>query len=339
MAKLSKLMSTTLFVGILVVLASLVTYALYLKDFAQTPGTNAIKVEVTIHKGASARQISRALCDAGLVNSSNEFYWYLRLIARKANTLKAGEYVVDGKMTPDQIIALLQKGLRKEIRFSIPEGTSQVQIAQIIGASNLVLSGEMLNAMRNLSLVHELGIPSVEGGLEGYLFPDTYQFPKGTSGETILRRMHARLIEKITPDMLARMKALNWTLHDMLTLASIVEKETGAATERPLIASVFLNRLSKGMLLQTDPTVIYAIRNFDGNIKKKDLLHKHPYNTYVHAGLPPGPISSPGIESIKAVLWPAHTKYYYFVSRNDGTHVFCENYNCHLRAVKKWQLR
>jgi UPF0755 protein len=182
------------------------------------------------------------------------------------------------------------------------------------------------------------GQSSIPGGIEGYLYPDTYQFPKGTSAEVILKKLRGHLDEVMDDAMKARMKEMGWDLHKTLTLASIVEKETAAKAERPHISSVFHNRLKDGMKLQTDPTVIYGIPNYDGNIHKSDLLRDHPYNTYVIPGLPPGPIAQPGVEAIRAALFPTNDKDEYFVSHNDGTHEFCPTLKCHNAAVKKWQV-
>ncbi len=330
-----------------VTLGGAFAYWKYLENLASIPGESNVRVELEIKRGTSPRAISRLLEEKQLVNSAFNFYTYLRFIAQKAENLKAGYYVVYGTYTPNEIIKLLQKGLKKELRFTVPEGASKKEIASIIEKAGLMSKEDMLNAMNNPELLKEFFIPEVKignklsvvpGGIEGYLFPDTYQFAPGTKGETILRRMHVRMLQLIDVDMQKQMHEMNWNLHQVLTLASLVEKETGAATERPLIASVFLNRLRKNMKLQTDPSVIYSIDNYDGNIRKKHLSIRHPYNTYINWGLPPGPISAPGLESIRAVLWPAQTSYLYFVSRNDGTHLFCPTYACHQKAVKEWQV-
>ncbi len=150
--------------------------------------------------------------------------------------------------------------------------------------------------------------------------------------------MHTRLLSKIDAAMWQRIAELKADLNSVLTLASIIEKETGNPAERAVISSVYQNRLAIGMRLQADPTVIYGIKDYDGKIRKRDLLSHHPYNTYTIAGLPPGPISSVGIEAIRAALWPEKTNYLYFVSRNDGSHIFCENITCHNKAVQQWQI-
>ena len=150
--------------------------------------------------------------------------------------------------------------------------------------------------------------------------------------------MHGHLIKLLTDEIWERMALLGINLHEVLTLASIVEKESALSNERLIIAGVFWNRLNRKMRLQADPTVKYGVGFKANKIRRKDLKNRHPYNTYVYQGLPPGPIASPSLEAIKAVLWPNVTKYLYFVSRNDGTHAFCESYRCHQKAVRKWQL-
>lgn len=327
---------------------ALLIYWYQVETFAFAPGPNEAEIEFVIDMGTPPRQIADSLEKKGAISSAHKFYVYLRYMARKAGALRAGDYIIKPHMRPVEIIELLQKGLKKEFRFTIPEGSNKKEIAEIVAKTGLVSREDFWLAMQNPELIKEFGIPStgaggqkggVSGGIEGYLFPDTYQFPKGTLSETILRRMHERLLEKMTLEMYARLDEMGWSLHKLLTMASLVEKETAHPEERPLVASVFFNRMKKGMKLQTDPTVIYSITNFDGRIAKRHLTLRHPYNTYMNNGLPPGPIDSPGMASIKAVLWPApKNKYLYFVSRNNGTHIFCETYQCHLGAVKEFQI-
>lgn len=318
---------------------------LYLYHFADTNGPNASIVEVEITQGLSPRQIATLLEKSGVISNSTAFYYYLRFLANASSLPKAGDYEFQPSQTPAEIIDILQKGRVKEIRLTIPEGSSKVAIAQIMENAGFGKSSEILMQMDDPMLLSDFGIPApgpkeapILGGIEGYLFPDTYFFPKKTSPAKILRRLHERLLEVITQELKAKMQEAHLTLHEVLTLASIIEKETGVFGERPRIASVFFNRLTLGMKLQTDPTVVYTIKDFLGNITKQDLMNDHPYNTYIHQGLPPGPIASPGLLAIRAVLWPETTNFLYFVSKNDGSHVFCPNLKCHEKAVKFWQL-
>ncbi len=174
---------------------------------------------------------------------------------------------------------------------------------------------------------------------EGYLFPDTYHFPGDVQAEKIIQAMVKRFHAVFTPEWRTRAETLGFTVHQAVILASIVEKETGDPSERPVISSVFHNRLKRNMRLESDPTVIYGIKNFNGNITRKDLKRKTPYNTYRIKGLPAGPISNPGKESIRAVLYPANTRFLYFVSKKNGTHAFSTNLADHNRAVRQYQLR
>ena len=178
-----------------------------------------------------------------------------------------------------------------------------------------------------------------DGSLEGYLYPETYKFSKAVGAKKIVKTLVDTFKERVQkPELMQQAKAGKLTFHEIVTLASLIEKETGLGTERKLISSVFHNRLVKKMRLQTDPTVIYAMVNFDGNIRKKDLSIDSPYNTYKHFGLPPGPIASPGLDSIRAAMEPDHSDFLYFVSRKDGSHQFSTNYKDHTRAIQKYQL-
>lgn len=303
-------------------------------------------VDFVVEKGQSPTAIARALKEKGLIADDVLFYRYARFVAKNVHLLKAGEYTLSPSMTTDELLAALQTGKKRELRFTVPEGLRKEEIADIIAASGVAKKDELLAAMNDLGLRKEFGVPEegadgqkdIPGGIEGYLFPDTYQFPPNTPAKDVLRRMRQRLDEVISDDMRARIEEMGWSFHKVLTLAAIVEKETGQPHERPHIASVFHNRLKLGMKMQTDPTVIYGIKNYDGNIRKSDLLTPHPYNTYTIKSLPPGPIASPGLAAIKAVLWPDNTKDLYFVSRNDGTHIFCPTLECHNAAVQKWQV-
>ena len=324
---------------------------IYWRQLSSTGGVSFKKddekqIEIQIKRGMGPRTISLLLQEKGVIEDAEEFYRYLRFVAKKTAALKSGDYQLSASMSPDEIISTLEKGLQKEFRFTIQEGLRKTEIAKIIADAKIASEKAMLDAMNDPALIGEFGVPktgaggqsTIEGGMEGYLYPDTYQFPKGTPPKVILRKLRQRLDDVLDQKMRARMKEMGWNLHKVLTLASIVEKETGQPFERPHIASVFHNRLKLKMKLQTDPTVIYGIPNYDGNIRKKDLLTPRPYNTYTIKGLPPGPIASPGKEAIRAVLWPDDKEDLFFVSRNDGAHIFCPTLTCHNAAVKKWQI-
>ena len=310
----------------------------YLIHWSLTASPNKAEIEIIIERGSSAHQIARELKKSGVLTSSFLFFTYWRLLTNQASKLQSGDYLIPPHTVPQKIIYMLSHGLQREFKFTIPEGSNQQEIIKIIAKTGLATEQALEQALNNPVLHEDLKIPTnLKGGIEGYLFPDTYIFQAGTLPVKIFRHMHDELLKNITPEMQKRMQQIGYNLNEVLTFASLIEKETGNTAERPLIASVFYNRLKKGIKLQTDPTVIYGVERKKGKILKRDLKNRHEYNTYLHAGLPPGPIASPGLAAIKAVLWPAQSKYLFFVSKNNGTHEFCVNYGCHTRAIQTWQ--
>lgn len=311
-------------------------------------------IVVTIPKGSTLPQIAKILYESKVINDIKLFDWYVRYSLEKADKLKAGEYELNRSMTPEEIVAILESGKQREFRFTVPEGIRKEEIARIIAAAGFSDEKTILDIMNDPEFIKSVGVPKVgaggqktgvSGGVEGYLYPDTYQFPKSTTPKDILKKMRKRIDEVIDAEMQAKMDQMKWDLHKVLTLASIVEKETAAKAERPHIARIFLNRLDKKMKLQTDPTIIYGIKDYDGNIKRSDILDPHAateeesYNTYVIKGLPPGPIATAGKEAIRAVLFPDDGDDLYFVAKGDsGEHQFCPTLECHNAAVKKWQV-
>jgi UPF0755 protein len=288
--------------------------------------------------GASADAIGRLLQSQGLVRHPLVFR-VLVLLKGVSGSLKAGEYALEGPLTLDQIVDLLARGevVRREV--TIPEGKNMVEIAEILGDRGIEVDA-FLAAAHEPALIRDLD--PYASDLEGYLFPDTYDLPKDPGpASALVARLIRRFRDVITPE-LPRLEARGLSVRQAVTMAALVERETARPEERPRIAGVFFNRLKKGMLLQTDPTVIYALRlagRWDGNIRKKDLDIDSPYNTYRYPGLPPGPIASPGREALLAVITPAEGKDLYFVSRNDGTHQFSETLAEHNRAVDRYQRR
>ena len=300
----------------------------------RAPGAPA--VSLVVPPGASADSIGRQLRALGLV-AHLLFFRALVSLRGLGGTLKAGEYQLEGPLSLEQIADLIARGevVRHDVTF--PEGKVLEEMADIAEARGIT-AAEFLAAARDPSLVRDLD--PLASDLEGYLFPDTYELPTGTNrGALLVQRMVQRFRSVIEP-LRADLAAQGLNLREVVTLASVVERETGRPEERPRIAAVFRNRLDKKMPLQTDPTVIYALRKagrWDGNIRKKDLDIESPYNTYRRQGLPPGPIASPGREAILAALHPAAARDLYFVSRNDGTHQFSETLTEHERAVDRYQ--
>lgn len=305
--------------------------------YAKTPGGSSEKeIFVSIPSGESFRSTAARLRDAGLVSQSAKFRWYARLKGYDKQ-IKAGEYTLLPTMTPEEILQLLISGKVRLYKITVPEGYSLRQTAALMGEKGFSSKESFLKAATDAARIRPLGVEAET--LEGYLFPDTYHFPKGVTAKDIVHAMVDRFQAVFTPLWKARAAEMGMTIHQVVTLASIIEKETGAAFERPLISSVFHNRLKRGMRLASDPTVIYGIENFDGNLTRRDLETWTPYNTYRITGLPPGPIASPGAESLQAALYPEPTDYLYFVSKKDNTHQFSTNLKDHNRAVRKYQLR
>ena len=291
------------------------------------------KIDVTIPKGANVTKIAALLEAAGVIRSADAFKYYVRY-KKAGSKLKAGEQVLDAGRSTPEVVADLIRGSFKLYPVTVPEGLTIVQIADVVAKAGLADRDEFIRLSRDKEFIKTLGFQ--QATLEGYLFPETYNFSKGDTTRDVLKAMVDRFWT-VWERYRIRAGGSPLNRHEIITLASIVEKETGAAMERPIIAAVFLNRLRKGMRLETDPTVIYGIKDFDGNLTKKHLQTPTPYNTYLIEGLPPGPIASPGEASIKAVLNPENVEYLYFVSKNDGTHFFSKTLTEHNQAVRKYQ--
>jgi UPF0755 protein len=289
-----------------------------------------------VEPGQRALEIGVSLRALGLVRHPQIFR--LHVLSRgDGGRLRTGEYSLEGELSLDQIVDLLVRGdvVRRGLTF--PEGKDIEEMAQIASAQGIAAAA-FRSAAGDASLVRDLDPEAKD--LEGYLFPDTYDVTRGPDAAAVLvRRMVQRFRDAMRPQM-GTLSASGFDLREIVTLASVVEEETARPDERPRISAVFHNRLKRGMPLQTDPTVIYALRRagrYDGNIRRADLEIDSPYNTYRHAGLPPGPISSPGLASLQAALHPAPVQDLYFVSRNDGSHYFSRTLAEHARAVDHYQ--
>ena len=291
---------------------------------------------VEIPEHASFKQVVALLDQRGLIRSRIGLLLLGKLLSAERRIVP-GEDALDAGMRPGDSLAILQSGRIVLHPVTVPEGYSVTQVAELLAQKGLADASEFVALGRDPDFVSSLHIQATS--VEGYLFPNTYQLPRGMLAKELIRTMVAELWRALTPDLRTRADELHMTLHEVLTLASLVEKETGSEQERQLVASVFHNRLRKRIPLQSDPTVIYGLTAFDGNLRKQDLLIVSPYNTYRIPGLPPGPIANPGLASIKAVLYPAVTDYLFFVSRNDGTHHFSVTLAEHNRAVDRYQRR
>ena len=280
------------------------------------------------------RTTSRQLSEAKLITHPLLFEAVARLTG-KEKKIRAGEYEFARGLRALEILSMLADGKVRLYALTIPEGLDLKEIGALFVAKGIGTMAEWDRLTHDPPLLRSFGIGA--GSFEGYLFPDTYFYDRTTSLEKMVRTMTELFFKKVSPELISEAKGQNLSLHDWVTLASLVEKETAVPSERPLIASVFLNRLKRGMPLQTDPSVIYGIANFDGNLTRKHLETDHPYNTYTRTGLPPGPICSPGYEAMIAVLRPSMSDFLYFVSRNDGTHQFSKTLDEHSRAVETFQ--
>ena len=330
---------TVLIIGILVIGAAAVVcfLAWNVFDYAGRPFRNDISEKaITVFPGQHFKMIARQLEKAGITRDSLRFKLFARFKGYDKR-IKAGEYRLSAALSPKQILEIMVSGKVALYRITIPEGYNLIQIAGIVSEMGLTDTQAFVQAAVDPAIVHALGVEA--DSLEGYLFPDTYHFPKGLPLDEIMGVMVNRFQEVFSAEWQTRARQMGMQLHQVVTLASIIEKETGAAFERPLIASVFHNRMAKGMRLSSDPTVIYGIKDFDGNLTRKHLTTATPYNTYLNKGLPPGPIANPGLSSLEAALYPAETDYLYFVSKKDGTHHFSTTLKEHNRAVRKYQLK
>ncbi|RMH09261.1 MAG: endolytic transglycosylase MltG [Nitrospirae bacterium] len=301
----------------------------------QPVGSPDRHVRIEVPPGTTFSEVADRLAAKHLIRSKWVFLWVGRLTGAERRILP-GEYDIHGGMTAMDIIHHLVHGQVVQHLVTIPEGYSVRQIAELLARKRLTDRNTFLRLTVDPEFIHTLGLQV--SSLEGYLFPDSYLLTRFMEPEIIIRRMVERLHHVWTPERRARARELGMSLHEVLTLASVIEKETGDPTERGLISGVFHNRLRRQIPLQSDPTVIYAIKEFDGNLRKSDLRIESPYNTYRVTGLPPGPIANPGEAAIHAALYPASTPFMYFVSRNDGSHHFSRTLAEHQRAVQKYQL-
>jgi UPF0755 protein len=302
-------------------------------------GFEGPEVFVQLEPGLGVSAIGARLADAGVVPDR----WTFRLAARLANAeraLQAGEYRFAEPATPGAVVDRLARGDVFTRGVTFPEGLTIVEMAGLFERAGLGGADAFVQAAADGSLVAEFDPEAAS--LEGYLFPSTYALPRLAGADGLVRAMVAQFGRAFDATLRAEASARRMTPRDVVTLASLIEKETAQPGERALVSAVYHNRLAIGMPLQCDPTVIYAMmrtRRWAGNLRRVDLQMDSPYNTYRYRGLPPGPIAAPGRASLEAAVRPADVKFMYFVSRNDGTHVFATSLAEHNRNVAKWQSR
>lgn len=309
--------------------------------FIRTPaGSDTATIVFELRSGQTAHEVSSRLEELGLITDARKFRAYARLMGR-GGRVRVGEYALRKNMTPSEILRILASGKSIEYVVRVSEGLNRFEIAALIDRIGVGTGAEFLQLTADREFIQAVlgeDVPT----LEGYLFPETYYVTRASGIKTLVRQMVGKFKEMYSQVQLGSALAVPLSKHQLVTLASIVEKETGAPEERTVISSVFHNRLRKGMRLQTDPTVIYGIwvqsGTWNRNISRKDLTTATPYNTYAISGLPPGPIANPGLEALRAAASPAKSEFLYFVSRNNGTHVFSREYSQHQNAVGEYQL-
>jgi UPF0755 protein len=301
-------------------------------------GYGAPEVFVQVPTGATSRAIGQQLVDAGVVADLLTYRTAVWL-SGEAEHLRAGEYRFAEPMTALEVVDRIARGEVYTITVTFPEGLTIPKMAEVFEARGLGPAAEFAAAARDASLVAAFDPAATD--LEGYLFPETYSVPRDIEASALVRAMVARFEEVLTPELRAAASARGYSVRQLVTLASLVERETAQPDERPLVAAVYDNRLERGIPLQCDPTVIYALERagqYTGNLRRVDLELESPYNTYRVAGLPPGPIAAPGRASLEAAARPADVDYLYFVSRNDGSHVFSRTLAEHNRNVREFQV-
>lgn len=354
------------YVALVVVTVTLVVGGVWLSrtyqrviDYPERPGVGSAEpIAIEVAKGASFPQVLTQLLEAGVIPEDEGLYFKLFVLHRgAAGKITAGAHTFRADMTPEQVLAELVRAQRtEETRVTIPEGRNILEVADILAVAGYGDASVILATMRDPALLKELGI---EGeSVEGYLYPDTYKFPTAATPDQVIRRMveqHRKVFDNLKRSHREALeelkKTLGWGDREIVIMASLVEKETAAKHERPLIAGVFLNRLRFSSFqpkrLETDPTIIYgctaavkksaACEKFEGRIRRIHLRDPdNPYNTYTHEGLPPGPITNAGKAAFEAVLAPKKSRFLYFVSRNDKTHQFSKTIAEHEAAVEKF---
>jgi UPF0755 protein len=316
-------------VGILIFFALLINYSTSSIDNKNTT------VIVDIPNGSSFLKLTEILNNAGIIK--NRIFFYGLVTTRQAfRSIRAGEYEFSTSMTPVAIIDKLLRGEIKTYRVTIPEDFSVKEVVARLMEYKLIDEKAFYELAVDEEFLKAEGIEA--DSIEGYLFPETYSFNRSMSTRQIMRIMVNEFWKKVTPDMLDKANKLGFSVQEYITLASIIGKESGYDAEKPLISAVFHNRLKRKMRLQSDPTAVYDLENFAGAVRRSHLKRNSPYNTYIINGLPPGPIANPGLESLKAALYPANVNYLYFVAKRDGSHFFSSSLDMHNLAISRYRV-
>ncbi|GAW67610.1 aminodeoxychorismate lyase [Geoanaerobacter pelophilus] len=302
--------------------------------FLSLPAGDGRRAEIVeLGKGRSLRAVAQELERRGILSSGRLFTLYARLMGGDSR-VKAGFYLFDDGMRPGRILAMMLTGEIYQRLFALPQGYSSFQAAEMLEKRGIFTKEKFLAACRDGAMLSELGIQAPSA--EGYLFPGSYNILPGKTEQEVVREMILRQQKYLKDEVRDRLKVRGLTENELLTLASMVEKEAVLPAEKPLIAAVFQNRLKLGMRLQSDPTALYGVRAFAGKVSRDDIMKQTPYNTYQIPALPPGPIGNPGKDAIEAVLDPPTVPYLYFVGRGDGSHQFSRDLASHNYAVNKY---
>lgn len=317
-------------------LAIIIAYIVFLVLYVTIELTKPLKlneeIEIYIPKGSSFSSIASTFKEKGIIRNELLFKVTGRILGIEKKA-RAGYYLITKDMTLIDILRKLLEGKIIEYTLTIVEGDSLYEIAEKLSKINPDFETQLFDISSDKNFLKSLNIQGPS--LEGYLFPATYSIPKGMELREIINMMVKKFWSVYDENLLERTKKIGWTVNEVVTLASIIEKEAKLEEEKPIISAVYHNRLKLGMPLQADPTAIYGIKRFKDGVKKKDLLNRTPYNTYLIKGLPPGPIACPGLNSIKAALNPAKVSYLYFVARGDGSHEFSSTYVKHITAINE----
>ncbi|MBM7868132.1 endolytic transglycosylase MltG [Heliobacterium gestii] len=324
------------FVAIIGIIAAVIAFQMYQQGLTALDPEDRQEIVVEIPSNVTAREIGDLLESKKVIRSSSAFASYAR--GHGGESLKAGEYALTPSLSVPEILNVLIEGKTRLYSVTIPEGYTTRQIIELFTSKGLVDREAFRKALAQTPLDYDYlkGLPANENRLEGFLFPATYRIRRETTPEEIVRMLVSRFDQEMTPEVRARMKALNIGVRDAVILASLVEREAQKEEDRPVISAVFRNRLNKGMKLEACSTIQYLLGQPKAKLYYKDLQIESPYNTYKYQGLPPGPIANPGKASLQAALYPANTDYLYFVAKGDGYHQFSRTYSEHLQAVAKY---
>jgi UPF0755 protein len=306
-------------------------------EFYFPPKHTLKKIDFEVIEGENAASIADNLKSREVIKKKWPFLLGYKLFYTP-QTLKAGEYIFETPVSTKAVLQILTEGKVILYPITVPEGLTRTEIAEYLESSHSINKEELLETSAHVELISDWDQKAQD--LEGYLFPETYNFPKNPSASKVVATMVSQFKAAFSDARKNRADELGMSIRDVVILASLIEKETSLSKERPLVSSVFHNRLKLGMKLDCDPTIVYVLKQagiFKDRLRTKDLKFNSPYNTYLYSGLPPGPITNPGSASLEAALYPAKTKYLYFVSKNDGSHHFSQTFREHQNAVIRFQ--